>query len=56
MSVALSLLEIILWLFLIAVILEILMIVCWFVLSIIFVIIDGWKDIKEIKHERKHRT
>ena len=44
MSVALSLLEIILWLFLIAVILEIFMIVCWFALSIIFVFIDVWKE------------
>ena len=56
MSVVLSLLEIILWLFLMAVALEILMIVCWFALSIFFVCKDGWKDIKEDWNERKHRT
>ena len=56
MSVALSLLEIVLWLFLIAVAIEIIMIICWFAIMIFFLLKDGWKDIKEIVHERKHRT
>ena len=56
MEITLLLLEIILWLFLMAVALEILMIVCWFAISIFFVCKDGWKDAKEDLNERKHRT
>lgn len=56
MEVTLLLLEIILWLFLIAIAIELFMIVCWFAIMIFFTFKEGWKDIKEIVYERKHRT
>lgn len=56
MEVTLLLLEIILWLFLIAIVIELFMIVCWFAIMIFFIFKEGWKDIKEIVYERKHRT
>lgn len=56
MSLALSLINFVIFLFFVAVSIELFMIICWFAIMIFFTFKDGWKDIKEIVHERKHRT